>query len=114
LNGSLGELLQQKPFDLTIATSKKGKHITSVFEELREKWTVSKKTLLAFGAPSQGLYEILSREQLKLEEVADFVVNTIPNQGTETVRTEEALCATLSIFNTLNEQDRIEPRHLES
>ena len=114
LNGSLGELLQQKPFDLTIATSKKGKHIISVFEELREKWTVSKKTLLAFGAPSQGLYEILSREQLKLEEVADFVVNTIPNQGTETVRTEEALCATLSIFNTLNEQDRIEPRHLES
>jgi predicted SPOUT superfamily RNA methylase MTH1 len=29
----------------------------------------------------------------------DFVVNTIPEQGTETVRTDEALLAALSIFN---------------
>jgi predicted SPOUT superfamily RNA methylase MTH1 len=29
----------------------------------------------------------------------DFVVNTIPAQGTETVRTEEALLATLAILN---------------
>ena len=28
-------------------------------------------------------------------------VNTIPNQGTETVRTEEAVSATLSIFNLM-------------
>jgi predicted SPOUT superfamily RNA methylase MTH1 len=102
LNCSLGQFLQQKQFDLNIATSKKGKHINSVSEELREKWAVSKKTLLAFGAPSQGLNEILNREHLKLEKEADFVVNTIPNQATETVRTEEALFATLSIFNTFS------------
>jgi predicted SPOUT superfamily RNA methylase MTH1 len=29
----------------------------------------------------------------------DFVVNTVPEQGTETVRTEEALLASLAIFN---------------
>jgi len=58
--------------------------------------------LVAFGAPTQGLYEILDREHAKLEDVADFVVNTVPGQATETVRTEEAVYATLSILNTLD------------
>jgi hypothetical protein len=31
----------------------------------------------------------------------DFVVNTIPKQGTKTVRTEEAIFASLSLFNFL-------------
>jgi len=31
--------------------------------------------------------------------VMDFVVNTIPGQGTETVRTEEAVFASLAILN---------------
>jgi predicted SPOUT superfamily RNA methylase MTH1 len=39
------------------------------------------------------------QEGLKLEDIADFVVNTIPKQGTETVRTEEALIASMAILN---------------
>ncbi len=105
LNGSLGQFLKQRPFDLVVATSKKGRNVSSVLEELRERWIVSKKTLVMFGAPSQGLYEILGRENARLEETADFVVNTIPNQATETVRTEEAVCATLSILNVLDERN---------
>jgi hypothetical protein len=35
------------------------------------------------------------------DEVIDLEVNTIPNQGTKTVRTEEAVLATLSVFNIL-------------
>jgi len=54
---------------------------------------------VAFGAPSRGLYEIAEEEGAKLEAIVDFVVNTIPEQGTATVRTEEALLATLAIFN---------------
>ena len=102
LNVSLGRFLQQKPFDLVIATSKKGRVVTSVLEDLREKWIISHRTLVAFGAPAQGLYEIIGWEHVNLDEVVDFIVNTIPNQGTETVRTEEAVTATLSILNTLN------------
>jgi predicted SPOUT superfamily RNA methylase MTH1 len=45
------------------------------------------------------LNEVAAREGLRLEEVADFVVNTIPCQGTETVRTEEAVFASLAVFN---------------
>jgi len=97
-----GQLIKKRKFNLVIATSRKGKPITEVIDKLREKWKVSKKVLVAFGAPTQGLHEIVAREHLKLRDIASFIVNTIPNQGTETVRTEEALCTTLAILNTLD------------
>jgi len=96
-----GQLIKKQNFNLVIATSRKGKQITQVMDALNEKWKTSKKILIAFGAPTQGLYEIAAQEHMKLEDLAHFIVNTIPNQGTETVRTEEALYATLAILNTL-------------
>jgi len=101
-NVPLGQLLKKRRFDLVIATSRRGKLITTVMDELRERWKNSHSTLVVFGAPAQGLYEIAAREHIKLDDVADFVVNTIPRQATETVRTEEAVYAALSILNTLN------------
>jgi len=96
------QLLKKRQFDLVVATSKKGKPATSIIDALRERWRNSRNTLVAFGAPTQGLYEIAAREHAKLDDLAHFVVNTIPNQATETVRTEEAVYATLSILNTLD------------
>src|SRR3990170_2272808 len=101
-NVPLGQLLKKRQFDLVIATSRRGKPITAVMDKLREKWKTSHMTLVAFGAPTQGLYEIAAREHTRIDDIADFIVNTIPSQATETVRTEEALYATLSILNTLN------------
>ena len=94
-----GQLLKNQPFDLIIATSRHGTPFTKVAEELTKYWKKSHKILVAFGAPTQGLYEIVARDNLKLNEIAHFTVNTIPNQGTETVRTEEALYASLAILN---------------
>ena len=54
---------------------------------------------MAFGAPLRGLHEIAQDEGLDLAKTMDFVVNTVPNQGTVTVRTEEALLASLAILN---------------
>jgi hypothetical protein len=45
------------------------------------------------------LHEIVGANGEKLDSIFDFVVNTIPDQGTATVRTEEALLATLAVFN---------------
>lgn len=95
-------LLKTRQFDLVVATSKKGKPFSAVLAQLKERWKTSNATLVAFGAPSQGLYEIAAREHAKLDDLADFVVNTIPDQATETVRTEEAVYATLSILNMLD------------
>jgi len=96
-----GQLVKNQPFDLVIATSRYGAPFTEVADELARRWRKSRKILVAFGAPTQGLYEIVARENLKLDEVAHFTVNTILNQGTETVRTEEALYASLAILNLI-------------
>jgi predicted SPOUT superfamily RNA methylase MTH1 len=101
-NLPFGQLIKKQNFNLVIATSRKGKPITQVMDALNEKWKTSKKILVAFGAPTQGLYEIVVQEHRELEDIAHFVVNTIPNQGTETVRTEEALYATLAVLNTFS------------
>jgi len=98
-----GQLVKNGPFDLVVATSRKGKPIEAVVDELTKSWKQSSKTLVAFGAPTQGLYEIAAHERLRLEDLAHFVVNTIPAQGTETVRTEEALYASLAVLNMLEQ-----------
>jgi len=100
-NVPFGRFIKDRPFDLIVATSRKGKPIDAVFDDLTKHWKQSTRTLLAFGAPTQGLFEIVAHERLRLKDLAHFVVNTIPKQGTETVRTEEALYASLAIFNML-------------
>jgi predicted SPOUT superfamily RNA methylase MTH1 len=96
---SLRKLIENRNFDLTIATSRKGAKFKDVTEEMAGKWKKASTVLVAFGAPTRGLYEIAGDEGASLNDLVDFVVNTIPAQGTETVRTEEALIATLAILN---------------
>jgi predicted SPOUT superfamily RNA methylase MTH1 len=99
---SFGQLTKTNHYDLVIATSKLGTPFAEITDVLAERWKKSGKILVAFGAPSQGLQEIVAQENLSLDKVADFTVNTIPCQGTETVRTEEAVYATLALLNTMD------------
>ncbi len=94
-----GRLVTDKEFDLTIATARIGDKFSDAAAEIGEKWVKAQHILVAFGAPSRGLHEIAKEEGAKLEALVDFTVNTVPEQGTATVRTEEALLATLAIFN---------------
>jgi methyltransferase len=96
---SFGKLVENREFSLTIVTSKLGHDFSEVTESIAEKWRKATYTLLAFGSPAKGLREIVRDEGANLDDVVDFVVNTVPEQGTETVRTEEALLASLAILN---------------
>jgi hypothetical protein len=96
---SLGKLLEDQPFDLTIGTSKFATRFQDAAERLTGKWKKANSILVLFGAPTRGLHEIAKDEGANLNNWVDFVLNTLPNQGTETVRTEEALLATLAILN---------------
>jgi len=93
-------LVGSQAFDLVVATSRYGTPIKEAMDKLTRRWKASKKILVAFGAPSQGLHKIAAHEGIKLEDIAGFIVNTIPDQGTETVRTDEALYASLAILNS--------------
>lgn len=96
---SFGKLVKNGSFDLIIATSKIGVKFMQIKEKIGERWRKANCKLVAFGAPSRGLNEIVEDEGLSLNDVADFVVNLVPEQGTITVRTEEALLASLAILN---------------
>jgi len=98
-NRLLGSILKERAFGLVIATSRYGSSLAEIAQQLAEKWKRTDAVMVAFGAPSQGLSEIIGHEGLSLSDVADFVVNTIPMQGTQTVRTEEALLASLSAIS---------------
>jgi predicted SPOUT superfamily RNA methylase MTH1 len=96
---SLRSLVENGKFDLTIATSKIGTRFMDVAGEIAEKWKKAEYTLVAFGAPARGLHEIVREEGADLNDIMDFIVNMVPEQGTETVRTEEALFASLAVLN---------------
>jgi hypothetical protein len=92
-------MLKARDFRLTIGTSKYGVPFAQIAGRIAEKWGQVDNVLVAFGAPAAGLNEIVAQEGFSLDDIVDFVVNTIPMQGTETVRTEEALIASLAVLN---------------
>jgi predicted SPOUT superfamily RNA methylase MTH1 len=103
---TLGSLLVESEFDLVIATSREGDAWNRAASSILGEFAKADSTFLLFGSYKAGLREILSHENLKLDDVVQFTVNTIPAQGTATVRTEEAMCASLALLRVLEEIDR--------
>ena len=102
-NVSLSEILRSKKFDLTISTSRKGTDVREITPNLTQRWKSASRPLIIFGSPNDGVPEILARSGMNVSDAMDFNVNTIPDQGVETVRTEEALWSALAILNVLEE-----------
>lgn len=86
---------------LTIATSRRGSPLATSLMQLKNKWAHTDSLLLAFGSSKNGLSEILGYEGGELGDVFDFTLNFVPDQGTQTVRTEEALVCALGVINVL-------------
>jgi predicted SPOUT superfamily RNA methylase MTH1 len=102
-NLTLSRLIRSRNQDLTISTSRKGKVVREVLNDLTLRWKSSQRPLVLFGSPSEGVPEILAKEGTDFIKMVDFNLNMIANQGVETVRTEEAVLATMSILNLLEE-----------
>jgi predicted SPOUT superfamily RNA methylase MTH1 len=81
---------------LVVATSKKGRPLTT---RLLHELDRSSKGGLAvmFGSPARGVDAFLSPEMLD----RCYMINTIAHQGTNTVRVEEAVFATLALLNQM-------------
>lgn len=98
---TLAALLKGGSNGYVIATSRLGKPLSAVAGEIQAAMTWEKHISVLFGSPSEGLHEILAREGARPEDLSDLVVNTIPEQGTATVRTEEAVAITLAVMLAL-------------
>jgi len=95
---SLGDVFGDTRFGVKIATSRLGRRLDSELPRLRSSVTEARGVKLVFGSPSRGLFDMVGPE---LGKKADFVVNLFTQQHTETVRTEEAISAGLSLVNVL-------------
>jgi len=96
---SLRGAVERVKADLAIGTSRKGSELADVAVRLAERWKRASSILVVFGSPARGLFEMAIDEGVRLEKLLDLVVNTVPSQGTETVRTEEAVFASLASLN---------------
>ena len=96
---SLRSAVEGAEADLALGTSRKGRAFADVAGRLAGRWKEAMSILVVFGSPTRGLYEIAADEGVRVEELLDFVVNTVPEQGSETVRTEEAVLASLAVLN---------------
>ena len=99
----LSDLVHSPEWDITIGTSRIGEPYDDVKTRLEADWVEAENTLIVFGSYKEGVGEMIEREGRRPEEVFDYMINMISDQGTATVRTEEAVMSTLAILNTLKE-----------
>jgi len=86
---------------LVILTSRWGRPASlPVLQELAQ--TGRKRDLaVVFGSPARGLDAFLSAKAIGRYEM----INTIPHQGTETVRLEEAVFSSLALLSLMPMED---------
>lgn len=98
----LSDLVKLKDFlrscGLVVNTSKVGKCILKDRETV-EKVLSARSICLLFGNPKKDFDELINGDVR-----IDMTINFIPNQGTLTVRTHEALISSLAILNALFEE----------
>jgi methyltransferase len=96
---SISKLLSSVEKTDIIVTSRKGRHFKNIEAQLAEQTKSVQNILVAFGSPKYGLHDILAKEGANTKPYK-YVVNMFPNQGTETVRLEEAVLGALAILNS--------------
>ena len=98
--GNLVDYLQNNLAKTRIALSRQGTVYSKIESEIESVLTSSKSMIGIFGGPQLGIRELLAEKKEALKESIDFWVNTITDQGTETVRVEEAVWSSLAMFNS--------------
>jgi predicted SPOUT superfamily RNA methylase MTH1 len=93
LSAVLGDLKNE-----VVMTSVQGEPFTKHVDDLMIKLKPSKNLLVVFGSPKLGLKKIMESENKQISSTDNFL-NMFPQQGTQTVRLEEAILGTLSIIN---------------
>lgn len=81
---------------IIVGATREGSCGQEILEEAVRRSASLKGLVLMIGSPYHDIFDYASRE------VFDYKLNTVPSQGTISVRSEEALLATLAIFNLYN------------
>jgi predicted SPOUT superfamily RNA methylase MTH1 len=97
---SIGELLGSHRSNEIILTSINGRQIAEnhLLDSLKNKIGSVEDLLVVFGSPKKGLGKII-RSEGGDDSKYPFIINMFPDQGTDTIRVEEAILGSLAILN---------------
>ncbi len=84
-----------------LLASRRGKSLTAKLLAQMALTGDKRDLAVVFGSPARGVDAFLSEQSMDRYEM----INTIPHQGTETVRVEEAVFATLALLNLARLED---------
>lgn len=96
---TLSEGLKVLKAEYSVGTSRHGQNLYDAVQAIKS--SKPRSVAVAFGGPYAGLFDICGRQGVDAGKIFDVVINTVPSQGTATVRTEEALVTTLALLNAL-------------
>jgi predicted SPOUT superfamily RNA methylase MTH1 len=92
------EHLQRGSPRTRVALSRNGVPYNRIEKDIIDMTQNTSHVVMIFGDPKRGVRELFSHQVDDLKSVTDFWVSTIDDQGTESVRLEEALIASLAMF----------------
>jgi len=93
---SLEEYIKKLDETFVIFTSRNGRSFQTVESQFKESITKFENLLIVFGSPNRGIKEIFINYY---NTENSMYVNIFPNQKTQTIRLEEAILGTLTLFN---------------
>lgn len=98
---SLLELLKESSDMTRIGFSRKAPPFQRLEKDLKSTVSNTGSVLAVFGGPDRGILELCDSQREDVKRHIDFWANTIDDQGSETVRLEEALTVSLGLLNSL-------------
>jgi hypothetical protein len=96
---NLSGLLEEEKDATRIGFSRKAPPFHRLESDLKATVAGTQSVLAIFGGPGHGILEVFKEERETVKSNIDFWVNTIADQGTETVRLDEALLVSLGVLN---------------
>lgn len=97
--GGLVGFLKESENMTRIGFSRKAPPFKKLVDDLSSTISNTGSILAIFGGPVRGITELCVNEKEDVKHHIDFWINTVTDQGTETVRLEEALVISLGLMN---------------
>lgn len=111
--GNLVTLLKESNMMTRIGFSRNAPPFTNLENDLKSTISNTGHVLAVFGGPTSGILELYDSQRDDVKHHVDFWVNTIENQGSETVRLEEALLVCLGLLNNIVGKTIAQPGYYE-
>ena len=97
--GDLIDLLKKSRNMTRIGFSRQAPPFQKLEKDLKSTLSNTGSVLAVFGGPNRGILELCDSQREEVKRNIDFWTNTIDDQGSETIRLEEALIVSLGLLN---------------